>query len=86
VKVRTKRNIGHLFGITAMLMLFVIPFIIMAINEPLLNSSIFCWVYFTAFLSFIVSANLIAEKTTPSNLIEHRDEALEEFDLDNDIN
>ncbi len=34
-------------------MLFVIPFIIMAINEPLMNSSIFCWVYFTAFLSFM---------------------------------
>ena len=76
MKVRTKRNIGHLFGITAMLMLFVIPFFL---PNSVCNNKTYSWTYFIVFLSLVGWSNYTNEKIEKMSVEEKREEKLKEI-------
>lgn len=78
----TKRklgNIGICFGITSMLMLFVIPFIIVAIDEPLMNNTTFCWIYFSIFFSSMFISGKVIEKSECKTIQDEREDKLKEL-------
>jgi uncharacterized protein YhhL (DUF1145 family) len=69
--------VGTVSGITALLMLFIIPFILIFLFPDLTNNSTFVLVYFSIFLILTATGNITLEKSNlPVDVDEIRDEKL----------
>jgi len=68
-------RIGIIFGITAVLMLFVIPIILSIYFSEISNNKTFSTIYFIIFLTFTAIGNITLEK---SNSPMTRDEKIDQ--------
>jgi uncharacterized protein YhhL (DUF1145 family) len=69
--------VGTVSGITALLMLFIIPFILIFLFPDLANNSTFVLVYFSIFFILTATGNITLEKSNlPVDVDEIRDEKL----------
>jgi hypothetical protein len=69
--------VGTVSGITALLMLFIIPFILIFLFPDLANNSTFVLVYFSIFFILTATGNITLEKSNlPVGVDEIRDEKL----------
>lgn len=68
-----------LLGLTSILMIFVIPFIIMSISEPLMNNKTFCWIYFSLFFVIMFVSGKINEKIECKTKEDMRNRKLEDI-------
>lgn len=71
------RIIGSISGITAILMLFIIPFILIFFFPEETNNKTFTIIYFAIFFILTATGNITLEKSnTPVEVDEIRDEKL----------
>jgi hypothetical protein len=69
--------VGTVSGITALLMLFIIPFILIFLFPDLTNNSTFVLFYFSIFFILTATGNITLEKSNlPVDVDEIRDEKL----------
>jgi len=72
--------IGSVSGITSILMLFIVPFILIFFFPEETNNSTFVLVYFGIFFILTATGNITLEKSnTPVEVDEVRDEKLSEM-------
>lgn len=73
---KIKSKLTLVTGITAILMLFVIPFFL---PTSLLNNITFIWIYFILFFTLMGWSNYTNEKLENMTLEEKREEKLQEI-------
>ena len=73
---KTKSKITLVTGITAILMMFVIPFFL---PNSIANNKTFVWTYFIVFLILVGWSNYTNEKIEKMSLEEKREEILKEI-------
>jgi accessory gene regulator protein AgrB len=73
---KTKSKLTLVTGITAILMLFVIPFFL---PNSICNNKTYTWIYFIVFLSLVGWSNYTSEKIDNMSVEEKREEKLKEI-------
>jgi accessory gene regulator protein AgrB len=73
---KTKSKLTLFTGITAILMLFVIPFFL---PNSVCNNKTYSWTYFIVFLSLVGWSNYTNEKIEKMSVEEKREEKLKEI-------
>ena len=73
---KTKSKITLVTGITAILMMFVIPFFL---PNSIANNKTFVWIYFITFFTLVGWSNYTNEKIENMSLEEKREEKLKEI-------
>ena len=73
---KTKSKITLFTGITAILMMFVIPFFL---PNSICNNKTYTWIYFIVFLSLVGWSNCTNEKIEKMSVEEKREEKLKEI-------
>lgn len=76
---RKLRLTSGILGITAMLMLFVGPFIIEGFFEEYKNDKVIGTIYFICFLTFTYIANVCGEKESKYTVEDDRNDKLNEI-------
>lgn len=73
---KTKSKITLFTGITAILMMFVIPFFL---PNSIANNKTFVWIYFILFFTLVGWSNYTNEKIENMSVEEKREEKLKEI-------
>ena len=73
---RVKSKLTLVTGITAMLMLFVVPFFL---PNSIANNTTFVWIYFILFFTLVGWSNYTNEKIDNMSVEEKREEKLKEI-------
>ena len=73
---KTKSKLTLVTGITAILMMFVIPFFL---PNSITNNKTYNWIYFIVFLSLVGWSNYTNEKIEKMSVEEKREEKLKEI-------
>jgi len=73
---KTKSKLTLVTGITAILMLFVIPFFL---PNSIANNKTFVWIYFILFFTLVGWSNYTSEKIDNMSVEEKREEKLKEI-------
>ena len=73
---RFKSKLTLVTGITAMLMLFVVPFFL---PNSIANNTTFVWIYFILFFTLVGWSNYTNEKIDNMSVEEKREEKLKEI-------
>ena len=73
---KTKSKLTLVTGITALLMMFVIPFFL---PNSICNNKTYAWIYFIVFLSLVGWSNYTNEKIEKMSVEEKREEKLKEI-------
>jgi FtsH-binding integral membrane protein len=73
---KTKSKLTLVTGITALLMMFVVPFFL---PNSICNNKTYTWIYFIVFLSLVGWSNYTSEKIDNMSVEEKREEKLKEI-------
>ena len=73
---KTKSKLTLVTGITALLMMFVVPFFL---PNSIANNTTFVWIYFILFFSLVGWSNYTNEKIEKMSVEEKREEKLKEI-------
>lgn len=73
---KTKSKLTLVTGITAIFMMFVIPFFL---PNSICNNKTYTWIYFIVFLSLVGWSNYTSEKIDNMSVEEKREEKLKEI-------
>jgi hypothetical protein len=73
---KTKSKLTLVTGITALLMMFVVPFFL---PNSIANNKTFVWIYFILFFTLVGWSNYTNEKIEKMSVEEKREETLKEI-------
>lgn len=73
---KTKSKLTLVTGITALLMMFVVPFFL---PNSITNNTTFVWIYFILFFTLVGWSNYTNEKIDNMSVEEKREEKLKEI-------